>query len=321
MISYRVLKTKPLISVVIPVKNGSATIANCLNAIKGQNIYNQTEVIIIDSGSSDGTLEILENYDVKIIPIDPKSFNHGATRNLGVKHAKGEFVVMTVQDAIAINDTWLETMLAHYKDPEVAGVCGQQIVPHDPEKNPHEWFRPQSSSTIKHVQFRDRMKFEALSPKEQHAVCGWDDVNAMYRRKVLENIPFQPLVYGEDMFWAKQALEQGHKLVFDSAARVAHYHFQYPEYTYRRTLISKLFTYKCFGYERVDTYTLKDYLLVVYRNFKWGCAPKWIFHNFKIIYQHRKATREVLEAIENDTMEKLEKELSLNVPIGIQKTA
>ncbi len=312
------MKTKPLISVVIPVKNGSATIARCLDAIMDQNIYDQTEVIIIDSGSTDGTLEVLENYDVKIIQIDPQSFNHGATRNLGVQHALGEFVAMTVQDAIATNDIWLETMLAHFKDPEVAGVCGQQIVPHDPDKNPHEWFRPQSAPKAKYVQFRDRIKFDSLLPKEQHALCGWDDVNAMYRRKVLENIPFQPLAYGEDMLWAKQALEQGYKLVYDSAARVAHYHFQHPEYAYHRALISKLFTYKCFGYARPDPYTIKDYLLVVYRNFKWSCAPKWIFHNFGIIYHQRKATRKLFKAIRNNSIEMLVEELALNVPIGKQ---
>ncbi len=320
MISYFRLKTKPLISVIIPVKNGSATIARCLDAIMDQNIYDQTEVIIIDSGSTDGTLEILENYDVKIIRIDPQSFNHGATRNLGIKHARGEFVVMTVQDAIAINGTWLEAMLAHFKDPEVAGVCGQQIVPHDPDKNPHEWFRPQSPPNVKSVQFKDKTVFDALFPKEQKAACSWDDVNAMYRKSVLEKIPFMPLVFGEDMFWAKEVLQTGYKLIYDSAAQVAHYHYQYPKYTFRRTLITNLFIYNCFGYARPQSYSIKNYALVIYRNFKWNCSLKWIMHNFSIIYQHRKATRRFQKAVRTNTVYQIEKDMFLNVPVGKQNT-
>ena len=50
--------------------------------------------------------------------------------------------------------------------------------------------------------------------------------------------PFKPVMFGEDMFWAKEALENGYKLVYDTSSRVYHYHFQFPEYTYKRTLIS-----------------------------------------------------------------------------------
>ena len=310
---------KPRISIVIPVKNGSQTIVECLEGILSQTLIDQTEIIIIDSGSTDGTLDLILPYNVKLIKIEPKIFNHGTTRNFGVRHSEGEFVVMTVQDAIATDNNWLETMLSHFNDPEVAGVCGQQIVPHHPDKNPHEWYRPQSFPKSKTFQFKDKKVFDTLSPEEQKSACSWDDVNAMYRKSVFQKIPFQSLAFGEDMFWAKQALEQGYKLVYDSAAQVAHYHFQYPEYTYKRTLITNLFIYKCFGYIRPNVYSLKDYLLVIYRNYKWGCSFKWIFHNFNIIYQHRKATGKLKEFIKNSAFVALEKELSINVPIGKQK--
>ena len=72
---------KPLISIIIPVKNGSDTIVSCLDAIFKQTLISKTEVIIIDSGSTDGTLDILKEYDVHIENIDSKDFNHGDTRN------------------------------------------------------------------------------------------------------------------------------------------------------------------------------------------------------------------------------------------------
>lgn len=307
------------ISIVIPVKNGSTTIADCLNAIRNQTIYKECEIIIIDSGSTDGTLEFLKQYDdVKVISIDPKTFNHGATRNLGVQHAQGEFVVMTVQDAVAADNYWLEKMLRHFEDNEVAGVCGQQIVPHDLDKNPHEWFRPQSEPEVKSVQFKDINSFYKLSAAEKRSICGWDDVNAMYRKERLKEIPFESFIFGEDMFWAKTALEKAYKLVYDHSARVNHYHFQFPEYTYRRVLISKVFIYKSLGYSGVQTYAIKDYLLVIYRNFKWKCHLKWMWHNFNIIYYHRKATRAFLKAVRNNKIKDLEQKFALNIPIGKQ---
>ena len=134
----------PLISVVIPIKNEPSEVAACLEGIFRQTLRDQLEVIAIDSGSPQVTLDLLAGYPVRLHQIPPSEFNHGETRNLGVKLASGEFVVMTVADAVAGNERWLEQMLQHFDDPRVMGVCGQQIVPHDIDKNPLQWFRPVS---------------------------------------------------------------------------------------------------------------------------------------------------------------------------------
>ena len=309
----------PEISIVIPVKNGIDTIQDCLNSIYKQTIYSKCEIVVIDSGSNDGTVELLKNQSVRLIEIDPKTFSHGGTRNLGVQHAKGDFVVMTVQDAVASTEDWLEIMYKHFEDPEVAGVCGQQIVPHHANKNPHEWFRPQSKPSLKRVYFENPADFLALSPKEQRGCCGWDDVNAMYRKSDLLDIPFEQIMFGEDMFWARTALLAGKKLIYNTASRVNHYHFQFPDYTYKRTLIAELFIYKCFKYLRADPFTFKDYLIVIYRNFKWKCELKWIWHNWQRIYFYRKALNEIRIRVDKNDLANLEKELALEIPKGVQK--
>lgn len=311
-------KTGPLVSIVVPVKNGMDTLPKLIVGIQKQTQFDNCEVIAVDSGSTDGSVEYLSPFPfIRIIPIDPKTFNHGATRNIGVSHAQGEFVLLTVQDAEPTDGFWIETMLAHFKDPAVSGVCGQQVVAHDNNKNPHEWFRPQSEPKPKRVYFK-KDAFKKLPPKEQRSFCGWDDVNAMYRKNVLLEIPFETTAYGEDMLWAKSALEKGHTLIYDYTARVYHYHYQFPEYTYRRVLISKVFTYLSFGYARPQTYDLKAYVMVLLRNIKWKLHPKWIFHNWKIIYYNRKATHDFLKAVENKRIHELEKDLALNVPMGMQ---
>jgi glycosyltransferase involved in cell wall biosynthesis len=309
------------ISVVVPVKNGMDTLNDFIEGIKKQTLFEQTEILAIDSASNDGSVEFLSQFNfVKVVSIDPKTFNHGATRNLGVSRTHGEFILMTVQDAIWSDEYSLERMLAHFNDAEVMGVCGFQIVPHHEDKNPHEWFRPQSDVEAKSIQFKDKASFLALSPKKQRQFCGWDDVVAMYRKQALIDIPFQPLMFGEDMFWAKTALEKGFKLVYDYSIRVQHYHHQFPDYTYKRVLISKFFIFKCFNYLDTRTHNYKSYALVVYRNLKWKCSPKWILHNFKIIYNHRKATQTLIKAVKNNTVDDLEKKLAIDIPIGKQNS-
>src|SRR5690606_13716228 len=142
--------------------------------------------------------------------------------------------------------------------------------------------------------FKTKKEFNLLAPKDKRDICGWDNVNAMYRKSILKKIPFDTVAFGEDMLWAKYVLEKGYKLVYDSTAKVNHYHFQFPLYTFRSTLIAKVFIYKSIGYIQSETYQLKDYFLILFRNFKWGCNPKWIFHNFAIVYQHRRATKRLL---------------------------
>lgn len=314
------MKSIPKVSIIIPTKNGMDTLPQLIEGIQNQTCFQDCEVIAIDSGSTDETVSFLSGFTfVKVISIDPKTFNHGATRNLGISHANGEFMLLTVQDAEPVSNKWVEEFLENFRDPEVMGVCGQQIVPHHKNKNPHEWFRPQSESKPRHIQFKNAEDFLALSPIEKRSVCGWDDVNAMYRKTALNLQPFEPLMFGEDMLWAKMALLRGFKIVYDYNIRVNHYHYQFPDYTYRRTMIAKLFTYKCLDYIDDRTPPLKAYALVVYRNFKWGIPLKWIMHNYKIIYFHRKATRDFMEAIQNDKLEDLEKSLALNIPIGQQK--
>ncbi len=306
---------------VIPVKNGADTIAACLDGISKQKVDANIEVIIIDSGSSDNSLDIVRKYPhTKVISINPESFNHGLTRNLGVANAVGDFIVMTVQDAAPADEFWLENMFRHFEDPEVSGVCGQQVVPHHKDKNPHEWFRPQSKPNVKVLQYK-LGEFEKLTGEQQRSLCGWDDVNAMYRKKALQEIPFEPVMFGEDMLWAKSALLKGYKLVYDTHAQVEHYHHHTPSYTYNRTLIVLLFIFKTFGFVRKDQTGIKDYLLVVYRNIKWKLPLKWITHNWSLIYTLFKANRDFNRYHTKRQIDRLEAKFAGNIPLGQSKTS
>lgn len=238
---------EPLISVVIPVKNGAATLAAALEGILAQTVAGRTEIIVIDSGSRDGSQEIVRSQRVQLHEIPAEEFDHGATRNLGVSLARGEFVVMTVQDALPADDRWLETMLHHFDDPSVMGVCGKQIVPHDTDKNPLQWHRPVTAARVTRRHYPDPAAYRALSMRERLAASGWDDVTAMYRRSALLELPFRTTMFGEDFLWASDALASGWALVHDDNARVRHYHHQIFDYRFRRSLTIYWHQFKWFG--------------------------------------------------------------------------
>lgn len=286
----------PLVSIVIPVKNGASTIYKCLQSI-GEQTHRNIEVIIIDSGSMDQTLSIASEFSfTRIIQIPPHDFNHGLTRNLGVSEAKGEFVLLTVQDAYASSNDWIEKMLSHFlQDEEVVGVCGQQIVPHDMDKNPHEWFRPVNGPTVREVQIKD-VNF-TLSPKQLKEMCGWDDVNAMYRKSVFKEYPFKETNYAEDLNWAKEVVLAGKKIVYDTHARVCHYHHNTYDYAYKRTLTVFYHTYLIFGYLRSVDYSLKDYLLIIYRNFRYSVPLHWIYFNWRAMRAREKASNDLKDKL------------------------
>lgn len=235
------------ISIVIPVKNEALKIADCLNGIQNQTIE-VSEVVVVDSGSTDGTQEIVRSFPkTKLIEIPASEFNHGLTRYLGFEHTQGEYIVFTVGDARPVNDKWIDDLLAGFIDEKVAGVCGQQVVPHDKDKNPVQWFVPRSEPELEAWKFESPHLFDRLSPEQRKQICGWDDVTACYRREALLNIPFRETSFAEDAAWAVDALRAGYKIVYNKKARVYHYHNEYPDFTFKRALTVFYHRYKLFG--------------------------------------------------------------------------
>jgi rhamnosyltransferase len=274
----------PSISVVIPVRNEAKKIAACINGILSQTVPVK-EIIVVDSGSTDGTLEILERYElVRVIKIPSSEFNHGLTRKLGVEAVTSEFVLLTVGDAVATNDRWIETLLSGFTDEKVAGVCGLQVIPHDVDKNPIAWYRPVDAPREIRYSFPDPEDFNKLDPDRQREVCGWDDVTALYRREVLLKLPFRKTTFAEDALWAKDALLAGYTLVFNSAATVYHYHSQNEEFTFKKSFTLHYHFFKFFGQRpAIPVVTVRQKLSRVKLLLQAGSIPwtqKWHWYKY-----------------------------------------
>ena len=320
----------PTISVIIPVKNEGTKIRACIEGILSQTIP-VTEIIVIDSGSTDDTLSILKEFSiVKVIEIPGSEFNHGATRNLGVRNATGEFLLFTVGDARAYDNLWIEHMLKGFDgDDNIAGVCGLQIVPHERDKNPAEWFRPASKPQIvKHVYTEE--EFNALTPFEKKVACSWDDVTTMYKRDIMLNkVPFQPTTYGEDILWAKDAIRAGYAIVYNTAARVYHYHLEDGEFTFKRSFTVIYHWYKLWDYvTEVPEFNLMYYLKLanVLRKAEGLSASekiKWWKYNLELKAAIKKAIVEFHKSLQagEDNLDKRHTELCGKPPIPKKQLA
>lgn len=221
-----------VISIIIPLKNGEATLVKCLTAIRQQSIADKTEIIILDSCSTDNSLEIAKGFSAKIINIPNDAFDHGLTRNIGADNASGELLYFTVQDAYLAEDNQLEKMILHFSDPELQAIVGMQATPHDKDKNPARWFRRITKPETAFRHFPDG-DFAKLTLQEQFKHCSWDNVNAMYRKSALEKVPFTKTDFAEDWLWVKDALTEKMKIAFDPSLLVWHYHHKDFGYSFR----------------------------------------------------------------------------------------
>lgn len=92
---------KPLISVVVPVYNAEKYLVKCLDSIINQT-YKNIEIILVNDGSSDGSLKIINSYKKKyqdkIVVINKKNEGQGVARNEGIKISKGEYLTFVDSD-------------------------------------------------------------------------------------------------------------------------------------------------------------------------------------------------------------------------------
>ncbi|RYD81648.1 MAG: glycosyltransferase [Sphingobacteriales bacterium] len=271
------------ISVVIPIKNGAATLGLCLEKIRAQTI-GDIEIILLDSMSEDESKSIGLQYGATIVDIPPGTFNHGLTRNIGVQHASGDLIYFTVQDAWLAENDMLERMSVHFIDADVQAVCGHQATPWGHrDKNPAYWFKRYSDPETEVRHFPVPM-FHKLSETEQFKLSGWDNVNAMYRKAALQKIPFRKTNFSEDWLWANDALRSGLKLVCDTAVVAYHYHHHSFKYRFRTQYIVNYQFYNQFNQLPRIPWSVLKFLraaaTIVKRNevslFK---KPYWVLHN------------------------------------------
>jgi rhamnosyltransferase len=210
---------RTVISIVIPVKNGGSDLDRCLHSISLQDCVEAVEVVVVDSGSDDNSIELARSRGARVYAIPPETFTHGGSRNLGASHAGGEVLVFISQDAIPASTEWLAHLTAPLKQDEgLAGVYGRQ--------SPHAGARPAEVYFLNFL-YGPTARRQRLGDLAQVSmdVTLFSNVNSAVRRSVWEAIPFaEDIVMSEDQEWSRRALQLGYELAYEPSAAVFHSH-------------------------------------------------------------------------------------------------
>ena len=212
-------------SIVIRAYNEEAHIVRLLTGISQQTLPG-AETILVDSGSTDRTAAIAEEFGVKVVQISPEEFTFGRSLNKGIQAAAGEFVVIVSAHCYPVYPDWLERLLAPFDDPNVAVSYGKQRGGTTNQYSEHQWFR---------------QYFPDLSIQAQgHPYC--HNANAAIRRELWLQHPYSEHLTGlEDLAWGSWAFEQGHAISYTAEAEIIHLHDETPAQVlnrYRREAIA-----------------------------------------------------------------------------------
>ena len=237
-------------SVVILTYNAGPSFEALLDKLLVQKTDFDYEIFVIDSGSTDDTVELARRYGAPVHQVPRAKFDHGATRDLGVCLSSGAYVAFIVQDAVPLDERWLAAMVENLdRDELVAGVYGRQI-PH-PESSPLTRVLVNDGVTAgleRREQFVGASKrYAALPPAERRMLASFDNVSSCLRRSVWEEFPFGHTSFGEDLRWGKKVVEAGYKLVYEPRSAVFHSHERGAAYDLRRQYVEQRLFLDLFG--------------------------------------------------------------------------
>jgi glycosyltransferase involved in cell wall biosynthesis len=268
-----------LVSVAIPVLNGGGALEQTLAAVRAQVLDPpaSVELIVCDSGSRDGSVELSRAYGAEVLEVPVEQFSHGETRNLLARRAKGEYIVFLTQDAVPADHRWLSRLLEAFAlAPDVALVYG----PYQPSDDATpmvareltEWFHsfaPDGAPRIDRLALSER----TIPATVLEGIRGFfTDANGCIARAAWEDVPFRPIPYAEDRALALDMLRAGYAKVYVPQAPVIHSHEYSPIGWLRRSFDEARALRDVYGY--VEPADLRRNALMVWG--KVGADLRWV---------------------------------------------
>lgn len=207
----------PETSIIIRTKNEEKWLGECLRRLQSQT-YQDFEIIIVDSGSTDRTLETAENFSVRIVPIKPEDFSYPYALNYGCREAFAEkYFVFLSAHSLPISTKWLEDGLSNFKNDKVMGACG------------FVWALPDGSRIEKFIQnkFISRLgnSFRRRRILKNNK-AGLHFTNTIINKDLWDEYNFNESygLGGEDVEWTEYWIKRGYVAVKDIKFSVYHSH-------------------------------------------------------------------------------------------------
>jgi glycosyltransferase involved in cell wall biosynthesis len=214
-----VTPTEPrTVSVVIRCFNEQRHIGTLLDHVFRQTVRDP-QVIVVDSGSTDDTLKIVQRFPVQLVRVRPADFTFGYSLNQGCRVATGTYVVIASAHVVPCGPEWIERLTAPLGDPTVALVYGRQVGDEKTRFSEHQLFAKQ---------YPPESNLDQRTP-----FC--NNANAAIRRSLWLEHPYDEALSGlEDLAWGKWAIERGFRIAYNAGAAVVHIHDESPAQIERR---------------------------------------------------------------------------------------
>jgi len=205
-------------SILIRTKNEQKWLSVVLQKLK-QQTYKNFDIIIVDSGSTDNTLNIAKRYTKHILHIKQKNFSYPYALNIGCEYAHAtKYLVMLSAHSVPISNTWLQDGIDDFTNDEIVGVYG------------NVWALPDATTWEKILfnkwigQLEIKFNRKNIIYKQKIGVLGF--TNAIIRKDLWDKYHFDESygAGGEDGQWAGYYLEKGYKIIADSKFAVYHSH-------------------------------------------------------------------------------------------------
>ena len=241
-----------LVTVAIPVLNGGARLEQVLAAVVRQRCDAEVELLVCDSGSSDGSAARAAAFGAEVIAIAPGAFGHGRTRNLLMQRSSGDHVALLTQDAVPADDRWLARLIDGFSCAVNVGlVFGPYRARSDASamvtRELETWFASLTDGGRPRVDVLDGAERD-LPARELLGRRGYfTDANGCLLRAAWEQVPFRDVGYAEDHLLAQDMLRAGFAKVFVPEAVVVHSHDYSPLQWLRRSFDESRAMHEIYG--------------------------------------------------------------------------
>lgn len=205
----------PLVSVIIPVRNRPTEIKSCLESLARLDYpENRLEILVVDDASSDNTLEIINTFPVRVIPLSShRQASH--CRNLAASMASGEILAFIDSDCLA-EPQWLQELVPSFRDPDIVAVGGFVDGYHD-ESSLDCYEKVKSSLNLGSWPRRS---------KKNDPFFYLPSCNLLVRREQFMGISGfkEKLSVGEDVDLCWRLRKQGHEIEYQPKGKIYHKH-------------------------------------------------------------------------------------------------
>lgn len=206
-------------AIIVPTLNAAATWPQFREALMTQAITPQ-QVLIVDSASTDGTLDLARQSDFRAISIAREDFNHGGTRQWAIQFfPNAEIILYLTQDAVLAEPNAIRELTKAFDDAGIGAAYGRQLprIGASPIEAHGRFFNYPDESDIRTLEGRQRLGLKAIFISNSFAA---------YRRSALESVGGFPadVIFGEDTITAARLLLKGWQIAYVASARVYHSH-------------------------------------------------------------------------------------------------